>query len=85
MASPAPVDVVKRPVWGKTASSPSAPAPEEGQEKAIDEEECKICFDRKITNIFQPCKHGACSDCVDSLRHSVIFKVNCDCSVIRPT
>lgn len=41
------------------------------------DDECSICFDRKVTINFQPCKHGACSDCVDSLRRRVIFKVMC--------
>lgn len=61
-----------KPAWGlKTAAA----VVDKVSKSEEEDEECSICFERRVSTHFQPCQHGACSDCVDSLRRQVIFKV----------
>lgn len=62
-------------IWGGAAEKANGLSKPIKAENEDHDEECSICFDRKVTIRFQPCKHGACSDCVEQLRRQVIFKV----------
>lgn len=73
---PKPVDegVVVQGVWAAKAAWGRA-RPELDAKLKEGQEECNICFEAAIDVKFMPCKHGACTACVDSLRAAAVFKV----------
>lgn len=72
-----------RPSWSIASKNTSGDKSKASAVLDDQNEECTICFDRKVTIHFLPCKHGACSNCVESLRRGVIFKVSA-CSLKCP-